>query len=362
MPRLATLAAAAASAAVAAAALAVGATLLRRRRRRERVRLLPKIEFHAHLHGSIRRSTLRALADERGLGAKARAVLGGPRDLPTCFAIFGLVHACVDSLDVVARVCEETLEDFAAEGCAYVELRSTPRALGGATVAAYVERVAAAMESWDDAKLTPRFLVSVDRSRGSDAARATVDAVLRLRETSPIVRKYVVGVDFSGNPTSSDGFGSYEALFRRCRAAGLGLALHCGEVAREDDDGARILAIAAEDPARCRLGHALHFRDDDLADARSLVEVCPSSNACTLGLASLADHPRLKAALRGARGPPISLCTDDTAVFDTNLTDEWLKVMDAFGCDLADLAYAQADAATFAFDRAACTAALQRSG
>eukprot|EP00629_Pelagomonadales_sp_RCC1024_P018482 CAMPEP_0119290162 /NCGR_PEP_ID=MMETSP1329-20130426/40279_1 /TAXON_ID=114041 /ORGANISM="Genus nov. species nov., Strain RCC1024" /LENGTH=132 /DNA_ID=CAMNT_0007290977 /DNA_START=169 /DNA_END=563 /DNA_ORIENTATION=- len=118
------------------ASLAAAAALLVRARRRRRARrraiaAMPKVEFHAHLHGSIRRATLEELATQKGLEAKA--LLDGPRDLEACFAIFRLIHACVDSLAVVERVCRETLEDLEAENVAYVELRSTPRALGDAS-------------------------------------------------------------------------------------------------------------------------------------------------------------------------------------------------------------------------------------
>ena len=350
-----------AAASLAAAAYAVR-RLLRRRRVVQGVRAMGKVEFHAHLNGSIRLSTLVELAEARGL-AGARALLAGPRTLEACFEIFALIHQCVDSLAVVRRVAREALEDFEAAGCCYVELRSTPRALGEHTEADYVEAVVDVMATYGGA-LTPRFLASVDRSRGPAAAAATVAAVAALRRGDARARAFVVGVDFSGNPTSRHSFEAFERLFRECRDAhGLGLAIHVGECPRGDADASRILALARETPGRCRLGHALHVAPEDLCGAGApLVEVCPSSNVATLRLASLRGHPRLGDVFARGFDVPLCLCTDDTAVFGTDLAAEYLKVRDAFGLELRDLALLVARAADRAFDAPACRAALARHG
>ena len=105
-------------------AAAVAAHLLRRWRDRRRVRRMTKVELHAHLNGSIRPATLRRLAAERGLDA---ACLDRKRTLEVCFEIFALIHKCVDSLEIVAVIAREFLEDLRTTR-AYVELRTTPRA------------------------------------------------------------------------------------------------------------------------------------------------------------------------------------------------------------------------------------------
>jgi adenosine deaminase len=55
------------------------------------------------------------------------------RSLSECFEIFELIHALVDTAPVLKRVTREVLEDFAADGVCYVELRTTPRALKDGT-------------------------------------------------------------------------------------------------------------------------------------------------------------------------------------------------------------------------------------
>ena len=258
-------------------AAAVAAHLLRRWRDRQRIRNMTKVELHAHLNGSIRPATLRRLAAERGLDA---ACLDRKRTLEVCFEIFALIHKCVDSLEIVAVIAREFLEDLRADGCAYVELRTTPRALQGRTEADYVRTVCNVLSNAPG--ITARLLVSVDRSRGPEAAAKTLAEVAQLRRSDATVDRIVVGVDFSGNPTSKHGFDAFEHLFREVRDQwGLGCALHVGETPRSDVDAAKILAFAAEKPRRVRFGHALAFDDEELRGCASLVEACPSSNAAT---------------------------------------------------------------------------------
>jgi adenosine deaminase len=68
---------------------------------------------------------------------------------------------------------------------------------------------------------------------------------------------------------------------------------------------------------------------------RTPLEVCPTSNLC-LGLApDLAHHPfdRLRRA-----GLELSVNTDDPALFDTDLTTEYLRLAETFGYSAEDLA------------------------
>jgi len=342
------------AAAAAGLAAALAAHVYQRWRMRRRIRRMTKVELHAHLNGSIRPTTLRRLAAERGLDA---ACLDEKRTLEVCFEVFALIHKCVDRLEVVALVALEFLEDLRADGCAYVELRTTPRALQGRTEADYVKTVCNVLSGAPG--ITARLLVSIDRSRGPEAAKRTLAGVANLRRSDAAVDRVVVGVDFSGNPTSKHGFDAFERLFREVRDEwGLGCALHVGETPRSDGDAAKILKFAAEKPRRVRFGHALAFSDHELRGCASLIEACPSSNSATLDLAQLADHPRLWARFSEVAGPPLAICTDDAGVFDCSLSGEYLKVHDAFGP--VDLVRVVDDAAAAAFDARAIEAVRRR--
>ena len=54
--------------------------------------------------------------------------LRGERSLADCFALFDVIHRLTTRHDVVQRVTREAVQDFAADGCTYLELRTTPKA------------------------------------------------------------------------------------------------------------------------------------------------------------------------------------------------------------------------------------------
>ena len=79
-----------------------------------------------------------------------------------------------------------------------------------------------------------------------------------------------------------------------------------------------------------RLGHFNYFDNDLLNLALKLripLEVCPTSNYFTLGLKNMKDH---HFGILFKEKYPMSICTDDTGVFDTDLSREIYEVFKAF--------------------------------
>jgi aminodeoxyfutalosine deaminase len=66
----------------------------------------------------------------------------------------------------------------------------------------------------------------------------------------------------------------------------------------------------------------------ELADRRTVLDVCPISNLRTGVVASLHEHP-LPVLI--AHGVPCSLSTDDPAMFDTDLGREYETAVDRLG-------------------------------
>jgi adenosine deaminase len=94
---------------------------------------LPKCELHAHLSGSIRKSTLRkwAAATASELEEELREL--SSTSLSDCFRVFDIIHRLVHSGDQVQQCVKEMMEDNFDDGCWYLEVRTTPRILSDFT-------------------------------------------------------------------------------------------------------------------------------------------------------------------------------------------------------------------------------------
>jgi adenosine deaminase len=333
------------------AAAAAGILLLARRKHRDHGRRLalrklcaqlPKAELHAHLHGCARLATIAELAPS-GVDTSHCTVEGDDdRSLDACFAIFGAIHKTVTNLANVRRVAREVLEDFAADNVKYLELRTTPRALSDADVEGYVLAVLGVFADFEASQrahpdahpwpMTVRLLLSIDRTGSEERAMETVKLAQRLRaEERAEAHKYIVGVDFSGNPTRGT-FATFASAFEAARAAGLRIAVHAAEVPNAADN-ASILAFRPD-----RLGHALLLSEADVAALQANpipIELCPTSNLMTLKLASLRDHPTMGMWLGG--GYPVSISTDDSTVFRTNTSEELALTAEACGLSASQL-------------------------
>jgi len=309
------------------------------------------VDVHCHINGCVRDDTLLELASARGLGEEARAlVLDAPRDLMSCFEIFKLIHEVCTTHEAVRRIAREVVMDFAADGALYVELRTTPKNAPerGVTKDSYVEAV---LDGIEDAcgvgggdgtgKITARVILSIDRGRDDTAAKIneTIELALRNRHRG------VVGIDVSGDPKAGS-WDMYEPALQRARDAGLGIAVHCGEVANTEDEQRQIISWAPD-----RLGHCV-FTVHDAACYDALrashipVELCLTSNVFTKSNESYASH-HFKILRRDA--VPLCICTDDTWVFRTTLSRECAIAHTHFGLTLEDIRSIMADAVRFSF-------------
>ncbi|CAM9351236.1 unnamed protein product [Ectocarpus sp. 6 AP-2014] len=319
----------------------------------EFARRIPKVELHAHLHGCIRPATVRDLASARGItmSPEQQRVLapGGERSLSDCFKIFDTIHTVVSDLPAVRRITLEALQDMQRDNVRYAELRTTPRPLAdGTSRRDYIENVLQVFQEFEASQttkaipsflgntgkipesgnltdeslvagtLTPRLLLSVDRTKSVEEAMEVAKLAVELRGEEKW-RPYVLGMDFSGNPTKGP-FKEFRLAFESARSNGLKVTVHCGEVPN-DADFLEVIAFRPE-----RLGHAVVLGEEVRQMLLSLVpripiEVCPTSNLLTLALSHHGEHPTVRGWIEA--GYPFGVNTDDSGVFDTDLATEF---------------------------------------
>jgi adenosine deaminase len=311
---------------------------------------VPKVELHAHIHGSIRTSTLKELLQEQVRLNKANTEevqIPKGRSMHECFQLFHLIHRVVVSRKALRRIILETIEDFAKENVMYLELRSTPRELAEDNMsrADYVEEVVKVLEECharSDLDIEVRLLLSINRNQSIEIAKETVDLALEWKRKSP----FVVGLDLSGHPELPDAkFHLFESILEKARQGGLKLAVHFAEH-HDEEEADRVLNFHPD-----RLGHAcclspgLYKR---MIDLEYPIEVCLTSNVYTLAkyrqecgcknnslqpcLCGYKVHPH-RGLVKGTKvkNYPICLCTDDTGVLATDITNEYIMAARAFG-------------------------------
>ena len=243
---------------------------------KKRFKALPKIELHAHLHGSVRRSTLLALISEHQELIIPQVLLDpkSSLNLESAFQLFDATHKAVNTIAIVKRIATEALEDMRDDGVVYVEFRTTPRALpDGTSKAKYVEELINLFIQWNKryGRLQARLLISLDRGKPVDDAQDT------LRVIEPFVRAHrdiLVGLDLSGDPRKGS-FVDFMPLLKHGREQlGLKISVHAAEVgqssdvADEDTEMTKILRFRPD-----RLGHALFLRNYHLALVISFLQI-----------------------------------------------------------------------------------------
>lgn len=299
---------------------------------------MPKAELHLHLDGSLRVGTALELARRRGVKAPdtpaaMRAALVGPErvaDQAELLRAFDLPIALLQDAEALERVAAELVEDKAADGVRYVEIRWGPllhvrRALGLADGIAAVVRGARAAASRFGVDV--RLICTAIRSHDPVDNAGLAEAAARFRDDG------LTGWDLAGPEAAFPDPLEHAAAFRAARAGGLRVTLHAGEWG-----GAAQVRRALElDPERIAHGPGAA---DDPALVRELVargvtlDLCPTSNAQAGIVESVAAHPLAR--LHRA-GVSVTLSTDDLTVSDVRLSEEYGRALDSIGLTLPEL-------------------------
>ncbi|KAL0478920.1 hypothetical protein AKO1_007819 [Acrasis kona] len=330
---------------------------------RDQLFKMPKIELHAHIGGSIRESTIIELINKKNKDPEAiKQILDscridpkqskevGRRNLNECFKMFEVIHDLTSTdVTVMTRITKETIEDYADDNVIYLELRTTPRAIGqNGSKYDYVTHVIKGIEDYyqshPDSPIIVRLLLTIDRQKSLQEAKENIE----LAHTYP--SKYIVGMDFSGNPFKGP-FSNFQHLIKEAREKHkLPFSIHMGEVLNDDE----VLLIISTKPER--VGHAVCWQSESTRDEfiRSQIplEVCLSSNHCTTTSREEGDHPFAEYAKTTNRsGMHMCLNCDDKGIFQTTTTDEYLMAADDFSLSVEEFCEMQADMANYIFDK-----------
>nr|CAA9350092.1 MAG: Adenosine deaminase [uncultured Nocardioidaceae bacterium] len=328
------------------------------------IRRAPKVLLHDHLDGGLRPETIVDLAagightlpaDEAdGLGRWFRESADSG-SLERYLETFAHTVAVMQRSDAIRLVARECVEDLAADGVVYAEVRYAPEQHleDGLSLEQVVEAVREGFAEGEQAArrrgtpITARQLLTAMRH----AARSMEIAQLAVAHRDD----GVVGFDIAG---AEAGFPPTRHLdaFEYLQRENAHFTIHAGEAfglpsiwqalqwcgADRLGHGVRIIDDVDGDTEGVRLGRLAAY----VRDKRIPLEMCPSSNVQTGAADSIASHPiGLLTQLRFR----VTVNTDNRLMSGTSMTREMQLLSEAFGYDLDDLRWFTINAMKSAF-------------
>lgn len=314
--------------------------------------MLPKVELHRHLEGSLRLQTMMDIADNYGITLPASSKQFSdlvqvqdedPLTFQNFLEKFTTLRLFYKSPDVIHRVTREAIQDAADDNVKYMELRFTPVALSRAEsfplqdVIDWVCTSAAKAEKDFDIKV--KLIASVNRHESPELAEQVAGLA------AAYIERGIVGMDLAGNEAEFSAK-PFAPIFAEARQAGLRITIHAGEWA-----GAENVREAIEDISAERIGHGVRVMEDEdvVAMARergTTFEVCVTSNYQSGVSPELGLHPFPNMVQAGLN---VTVNTDDPSISRIDLSHEYKVSHEDLGISMDALKESNLQAARAAF-------------
>ncbi|QNJ94938.1 adenosine deaminase [Mycolicibacterium fluoranthenivorans] len=318
------------------------------------IKQAPKALLHDHLDGGLRPGTVVELADQFGYDDLPATDVD---ELATFFRTaahsgslvrylepFAHTVGVMQTPEALHRVAYEAVEDLAEDNVVYAEVRFAPelhidRGLSlDAVVEAVLDGFADGEKAAASAGRTIVVRCLVTAMRHAARSREIAELAIRFRDRG------VVGFDIAGAEAGYPPSRHLDA-FEYMRSNNARFTIHAGEAFGLPSIHEALAFCGAD-----RLGHGVRIVDDItvgpddtarlgrlaalLRDKRIPLELCPSSNVQTGAVDSIAEHPfDLLARLRFR----VTVNTDNRLMSDTTMSQEMLRLVEAFGYGWSDL-------------------------
>ncbi|MBC7926650.1 MAG: adenosine deaminase [Bryobacteraceae bacterium] len=278
---------------------------------------LRKAELHVHLEGSVEPETLREMHPEIAVEEIRR------RYHHTDFAGFIQSYVWVNRLlqtpEHYGLITRRLLERLAAENVGYAEINLSVGVILWKEQDFYgIFRAVSEAAAMSPVDVYWNF--DAVRQFGAEPAQKVAELAVELQDENVVA--FGIGGDEIAGPA-----GWFQHVFAWTLDKGLAIVPHAGESEGPDSVWACINMGAR------RIGHGFRAAEDPelvdlLCERQIALEICLTSNVKTGSIPSLAEHPVRK--LFDA-GVPITLNTDDPALFETTLSREFEIAAETFG-------------------------------
>jgi adenosine deaminase len=333
---------------------------------KEMIRSAPKVLLHDHLDGGLRPATVIELAreaDYRELPTQDVEELavwfrsGADRkSLELYLEGFRHTVGVMQSPEAIERVAAECVEDLAADGVVYAEVRYAPELSTQAGLS-----LDGVMRAW--LRGFERGSASAARAGHPITVRAIVTAMRQFARSVEIAElsvRYrdegVVGFDIAG-PEAGFPPSRHLDAFQLIHHANFHVTIHAGEAFGLPSIWEALQWCGAE-----RLGHGVRIVDDIrilsggeiemgrlaqyVRDVRVPLEMCPTSNVHTGAVPSIAAHPiDLLRRLRFR----VTVNTDNRLMSGVTLSSEFEALTSTFGFGLDEMQWLSTNAMKSSF-------------
>jgi len=330
------------------------------------IREAPKALLHDHLDGGLRPATVVDLAREfgyRGLPTEDVDALGAwfrrgadRKSLELYLETFQHTVGVLQHRDAIVRVSAECVEDLAADGVVYAEIRYAPELSveQGLTLDEVVEANLEGLRiGMDRAAAAGRPIVAralITAMRQAARSLEIAELAVRWRDAG------VVGFDIAG-PEAGYRPTRHLDAFEHVHRENFHVTIHAGESFGLPSIWEALQLCGAE-----RLGHGVRIVDDITVhedgtvslgrlaafarDRRVPLEMCPTSNVHTGAATSIEEHPfDLLRRLRFR----VTVNTDNRLMSGVTLSSEFAALDAAFGLGLSEMEWLTVNALKSAF-------------
>lgn len=317
----------------------------------ELLRRAPKVVLHDHLDGGLRPATVLELADQEGYGelperspeALGRWFQAGAArgSLPLYLEGFRHTIALMQTGEALERVAYEYVEDLAADGVVYGEVRFAPHfhTAGKLGLDGVMTAVLRGLERGSrDFGVGTGLIVCAMRNEPEELSIQMAELAIAYRTQG------CVGFDLAGEEAGHPA-NHHVRAFQLAKRMNFSLTVHAGESFGPDSIWQALQYCGAH-----RIGHGVRLMEDMVLhegqvlrlgllaqyvlDHRIPLEICLSSNVHTGAVPSLEEHPFPHLLGLGYR---LTLNPDNRLMSGTSMTREYELAHRTYGLSLEQL-------------------------